>query len=101
MEACISVVHVSVGHHIAQRISYVDFAEEPGNLYDMLLQELIQRGHVLLFPKENIVGQILGNLRNRQEALLEDHVTLRPLEIDRFRGDNSRSHEATSRRSAT
>ena len=68
--------------------------EETGHICNIVFQELIQNHHVNFF-KENVVGQILDDLRNNHQSPKQYHIVfLRYFNIDRVRGDHSRRNEA-------
>lgn len=42
----------------------MNLAEEAGYICYLAFQELVEHGHISLFPKENVVGKVLENLSN-------------------------------------
>ena len=68
--------------------------EETGHICNIVFQELIQNHHVNLF-KENVVGQILDDLRNDHQSPKQYNIVfLWYFNINHVRRDNSRRNEA-------
>lgn len=69
----------------------IQLAEESGNVDDIVSEEIIQRNHVGLFAEEDVVGEVLNNLRDDHETSTNDAtVVLRYLHVDALRCDDSR-----------
>lgn len=86
----LSELYGEIKHHP----TYANFAEELRHINDVGLQERIEISHVLLLSEEDIVSQVLCNLRNRQQSSLK---LSRVFEIDDVWPDHSGRKESTKR----
>ena len=49
---------------------------------DVLLQKVVENDHVLFFPKENVVRQVLNNLSDEKKATSNIRVTGRYRDVN-------------------
>lgn len=69
----------------------IELAKEPSHIDDVVSEEIIQRNHVSLFAEEDVVREVLDDLRDDHETTTNDTaVVLRYLHIDDIRRDHSR-----------
>lgn len=85
---------------LKKRDAYIEVAQETSDDDDIVLEEVIERSHVDLFPEEHIVREVLDNLRNDHEPSPHSSlVFLWQLDVDRVwgydrRGNKSQEHES-------
>ena len=59
-----------------------------------MLEEVVERGHMDLFPKEHVVGEILDDFRDNQKSSLHGALNfLWQFDVDRFWGHNGGGNE--------
>jgi hypothetical protein len=54
--------------------TYTDFAQKTRHIGDVFSQKGVESDHVSFFPKENIVRQILNDLRDHLEPTPDCHI---------------------------
>lgn len=72
---------VNLGVYKTRGISYVDFAKVPRDVDDVCRQKIVERYHMNLFTKEDIVSKILNDLRNVHKTT-SNHRIRRGFNID-------------------
>ena len=70
--------------------------EKTSNIGNIDFKELVQGGHVSFFAEEDIVCEILNDLRNDHQSSLDGTclVAFRDFDVDSLRGDNGRGNES-------
>ena len=48
--------------------THVEITKEPGHIYDVPFEEIVESDHMRLLPEEYVVRQILDDLGNQHEA---------------------------------
>jgi len=74
--------------------TYYNIGQEMRYGHDVLLEKVVENDHVLFFPKEYVVRQVLDNLSDEKEATSNSHVTRRCRDVDSLWGYDRRTDEA-------
>lgn len=69
--------------------AYVDLAQELRDRYDVLLQEVIQDDHMCFLAEQDVVSQVLDDLRYHHEPSTDGSI-VRDGDVDGLRCHDSR-----------
>ena len=74
----------------------MELRQETSHISNVVSEELIQCYHMRFFTKEDIVRQVLYDLRNNHESSAERYtvLSLRNLDVDYFGRNDSRRDES-------